>query len=80
MTLRLTLKDRKLVARTRVETVARGEHGITFEAQGHLEQLEHIGNIFDDQDGAIESIHSAIVAAFKTMNKSGFFFDTKLLA
>ena len=43
-----------------------------------LKQFEHVGDIFDDENGAIERVHADIVAAFRTVNKSASRSDMKL--
>src|SRR5690349_20882880 len=61
-------------------TVACREHSISLKAQRDFQQFKHIGNIFDDENGSIKSIHSNIVAAFWVLNKSASFFAMKLPA
>jgi hypothetical protein len=59
--------------------ITRRENRVPFESQCYFKQFEDVWNIFNDQDWAIKSAHSDIVAAFWMTNKSGSFFAMKLL-
>jgi hypothetical protein len=58
--------------------VAGGDDRVAFEAKGDFEQFKYVGDVLDDEDGAIGYVHKIILAGIRVEDKSVAMFSIQM--